>query len=862
MEDIVVTDGSKCRRCYSCIRNCPVKAVRIEEGKAQIVQSKCIQCGNCIRACSGNAKIINDSKNRVTELMNTGKKAVLVLAPSFVVGFYPMSVGEIIEGFRNMGFSEVWETAIGAEYVLESVTEYVKNNPKKTLLSSACPSFVSMVEKHYPNLIENLIPICSPMIATGRLIRQIHKDVIVVFVGPCIAKKEEMRQGQFESCIDVVLTYNEAKEWMEAYPNKMNPLYADFKYYTADKGRKIPLTGTINEHIRQQMPEGDLLTVDGAAHCVELLKYLNGCHGKFTYEFCDTLMCRGCIDGPELYNRLSLFEKQRILERFIQGREIPPFSVCFDQEILIDMKRRFQDKSVKCKDPSPEDIQRILTSIGKLTAEDELNCGACGYDTCREKATAVYRHMAESEMCLPYLIEKKNQLYQVLSKRFKTIQKLKNEMKAIFDSSYDGLIMCDAKGKILKANSAYTKMVGIDELPETVMELEQRKIVFPSASLLALKERRRITFLQEIKGGKKLIATGNPIMDDKGVLLGVVTNIRDIDELNRLRNNIGYEKPEGQSRGYTGIVTNSREFGEIVNIAARAAGYKSTVLLLGETGVGKDVIARFIHYISELKDGPFIKINCGAIPENLIEAELFGYESGAFTGAKREGKKGLFELANNGTVFLDEIGDLPALMQVKLLAVLQDKVITRIGGGKTIPVDVRIIAATNKDLEQMTKTGSFRSDLYYRLHVVPIKIPPLRERKDDIMPLAYHFLELFNKKYNADKDFSPDIQEIFMEYYWPGNVRELENIIERLTVTTGHSVITKEDLPPYLFDSDGSPGHSIIVNRILPLNVAKEEVENIILKRAYKIYKNTYKVAEVLGVNQSTISRKIKKLKE
>ncbi len=864
MKDIILTDSSKCRRCYSCVRNCPVKAVQIKHGKAQIIQQRCIQCGNCVRHCGRNAKIIMDSKLYVTHLLNSDTFTVAMLAPSFITSFYPKKLGEILCNLKNLGFNEIWETAIGAEYVMDHVYEYLKINEHKTVFSSACPAFVSLVEKHFPDLTGMLIPICSPMIATGRIIKKKYANAAIVFIGPCIAKKEEAQQKQFSNCIDAVLTFSELKDMISINNEDSDRQKPDFKYYIASKGRRIPIEGAINDYIKEFMYNKNLISVDGTGNCIELLKYVTQRNADADYSFYDTLMCKGCINGPEINTDLSIFEKTQILNKFISDMEKSEFTIDFYacEKPGIDMTRSFQPKSIKSDIPSEEDIQQILAQIGKTIPDDELNCGACGYETCREKAVAVFQGMAEVEMCFPYLIDKKNQLYNELSKRFRMIQDLNNELNAVFDSSYDGLIMCDATGKILRTNSAYRKMVCIDNFPETVFDLEKDNIVYPSASILVLKEKRRITFLQQIKSGKKLIATGNPIFDENGNLIGVVTNVRDIDELNRLRNNINGNNGKNKNDSYSGIVANSLEFGEVVDLAARAAGYKSTVILLGETGVGKDVIARFIHYMSEVKDGPFIKVNCGAIPENLMEAELFGYESGAFTGAKKEGKKGLFEMADKGTIFLNEIGDLPMPMQVKLLQVIQDKKINRIGGGKGISVDVRIISATNKDLKQMIKDRIFRDDLYYRLNVVPIYIPPLRERKDDIMPLAYHFLYEFNRQYNTDKDFSPDINDILMEYYWPGNVRELENIIERIIVTSKNSVITRDDLPQYMFDAEGGIVQPIVVNSLLPLQIAKDEVEKIILKRAYKLYGNTYKMAEVLGVNQSTIVRKINKLKE
>ena len=866
---VIISDSSKCRQCYSCVRNCPVKAVKIKDGKAEIIQSRCIHCGNCVKHCSRGAKVILDGKETVRRLLKQGQKVIAVLAPSFAASFLPLSVNEVLSKLKKLGFYEVWEAAIGAEYIIDGVSRYTNMKDKKTVLSSACPAFVNLIEKHYPQLINYLIPLCSPMIATGRIIREKYKEqnLNIVFIGPCIAKKAEIKEAQFEGCIDEVLTFEESKKLFAEIDNGISHIGYDenFRYYTSSpKGRGIPLSGGIITNIENEHERNKGLICDGIENCIELVQYINKMQAGFSdFSICDVLMCRGCIDGPCIDNISSLFLKRRTLLDFINLEKNFPQQIDYDANDFsnIDLMRQYNDKSLLLKQPEEEDIKEILASINKLDQEDELNCGACGYNSCREKAAAVYQGIAEVEMCIPYLLAKKNELFIELSQRFKTINELNEELNGIFESSYDGLVVCDTEGNIVKINSAWKKMMALDgeEIPCSVTELEQKGIIYPSATLLTLKEKRRITFIQESRNGRRFIATGNPIVDENGEITGVVTNIRDIEELNRLRYNLINRDVKKTTYNMSGIIANSIEFGEVIELASKAARFHSTVLLLGETGVGKDIIAQYIHHISQVKEGPFIKLNCGAIPENLIESELFGYESGAFTGAKKQGKKGLFELANGGTIFLDEVGDLPLTMQVKLLQVIQDKRIQRIGGSKSIAVDARIVAATNKDLEQMVKDGTFRSDLYYRLNVIPIHIPSLRERKDDIIPLAYHFLEHFNEQYHCSKDFSPEVPPLLLEYLWPGNVRELENIIERVVVTSRQSIITAEDFPSYFFRSKGALKGTIVVNNILQLKDAMDEVERQIITRAYKTYGNTYKIAEVLGINQSTVVRKLKK---
>jgi len=307
------------------------------------------------------------------------------------------------------------------------------------------------------------------------------------------------------------------------------------------------------------------------------------------------------------------------------------------------------------------------------------------------------------------------------------------------------------------------------------------------------------------------------------------------------------------------FVVHSKLMRDLVKMTIRVAKVESTVLIQGESGVGKELIADVIHANSNRNNGPLIKINCGAIPENLLESEFFGYEPGAFSGASRKGKVGLFELATGGILFLDEIGDMPLSLQVKLLRVLQDKEITRVGGIKPIKVDIRILTGTNRNLNEMINNRMFRQDLYYRLNVVPIHVPSLRERREDIPVLTSYFLDYFNRKYYAnevDKKLDTEVIACFMKHDWPGNVRELENLIERLVVTTAHDHIVVEDLPMWLDSINHEPsGYQPNIS----LRSAVEETERKLLQYAFARYNSTYEVARVLEINQSTVVRKAAK---
>ena len=317
---------------------------------------------------------------------------------------------------------------------------------------------------------------------------------------------------------------------------------------------------------------------------------------------------------------------------------------------------------------------------------------------------------------------------------------------------------------------------------------------------------------------------------------------------------------DNQSGGLSlqNCIANSSGMIRIFEKAKQVAKFPTTVLITGETGVGKEVIASFIHRNSEAADKPFIKVNCSAIPEQLLESELFGYESGAFTGASLKGKAGLFELANGGTLLLDEIGDMSLQLQVKLLRVLQDNEIMRLGGQKIIPLNVRVLSSTNRNLKEMMEKGQFSEALYYRLNVVELNILPLRERQEDILPLSDFFLSHFNEKFKLSKLLSSEIKECFVHYNWPGNVRELRNIIENICVSSGEAVIGMDDLPQRIIMSRSYQQKTSMRNVIM--QDAIEKMQQEMIKQALTENGSLRKAAQALGMDPATLHRLAKKL--
>ncbi|WP_027410026.1 sigma-54 interaction domain-containing protein [Anoxybacteroides tepidamans] len=447
---------------------------------------------------------------------------------------------------------------------------------------------------------------------------------------------------------------------------------------------------------------------------------------------------------------------------------------------------------------------------------------------------------------------------------------LELELCAILKSSSDNIVITDGNGVVLRASPNCLYIYGKEVsylIGKTVYQLEKEHIFSPSVTARVLKEKKEVQIMQQTATGRVVMATGVPVFDKEHHIVRVISFSHDLTELERLKED--YEKLRRQMEHYQiemeelkpeNIIIQSKAMHRIWKLVYRVAQSDATVLFLGESGVGKNVFARALHQNSSRRNEPFIEVNCSAIPESLFESEMFGYEKGSFTGAQKTGKPGLIELADKGTLFLDEIGELPLSMQAKLLKVLQEKKVTRVGGIKERIVDFRLIASTNQNLEEMVRKGLFRQDLFYRLHVIPIYVPSLRERKEDIFMLAQYFLEKFNQKYHTDKYFHPSIVDHLVQYDWPGNVRELENMMERLVITSETKAIYPEYLPFSIQKHPESPrANQSLHKEPMTLKEAVEQVEREWLLRAAEQCKTTYEMAEYLGMSQPTVVRKLKK---
>ena len=452
------------------------------------------------------------------------------------------------------------------------------------------------------------------------------------------------------------------------------------------------------------------------------------------------------------------------------------------------------------------------------------------------------------------------------------------DFEEILEGSFDGILVTDAEGKILFVNSSYER---IAEIKRSEMEGKyMRDLINPvwmpeSVAHIVARERTVVSKRQVVKSGRHIMVTGRPVFDNKKNIKKIIINARDITEIYDLTEEL--QKARENEKQYINrfsspllgtddsgqkILAISESMKNVLSLAEKVANFHATVLILGESGVGKEEVAKFIHENSMRKEKPFVVVNCGAIPDNLLESELFGYEKGAFTGAMQTGKQGLFEAAEGGTIFLDEIGEMPLDFQVKLLRFLESKEVRRVGAVDSKIVDVRVVAATNRDLFEMVQEGTFREDLYYRLNVVQIDVPPLRKRIDDIMPLASLFLNRYNKKYGQEKQLTYDLVKALEKHPWPGNVRQLKNIMENMVIVSNNEYLQTEDLPWNEKDKKNEMNRtigSLVENDELGLNEAVEELEKRILQRAKDTCGTTRKIAEKLKVNQSTVVRKLQK---
>ncbi|HIJ81716.1 MAG TPA: sigma 54-interacting transcriptional regulator [Desulfuromonadales bacterium] len=700
----MVTYKERCRRCYSCVRSCPVKAIKVDGGFAQIMHDRCIGCGNCL-SCPQNAKVIVDRMVRTQELLASGAPVVAVLGCSYPAFFHALTPGQFVAALKSLGFAEVHEGAYGACMIADSYQTLLQTS-ETPLISSHCPAVVDLIERHYPSLVPSIIPVVSPMIAMGRFIKSVRgEDTRVVYVSTCVAAKFEI-QGEPSNAIDIVLTYQEIDKLLKnrgIVPGNLAEI--PFDGIDPGDGRLFSLAGGPHKvfGIHTDFQDNDTISAEGESHTIGIVRDLAA--GRISPSFVDLRFCDGgCVDGPARDRNLNHYFKRKLI--VCHNNEHPPYNTAehyCNANSLPDLSRVYADKSKRLPATGKDDIKRVLHSTNKFTQGDELNCRACGYNSCREHAVAVFQGFADIEMCLPHNMQ------LIEEDRVRLLQKY---------------------------------------------ELVQREL---------------------------------DLQAEDNLIIGSDPGIRGVLELIR-----------------------------------QVAPTPTTVLIRGETGTGKELTARAIHRLSLRNDKPLVTVNCTTLTDSLLESELFGHKKGSFTGAVAD-KKGLFEAADGGTIFLDEIGDITPKLQAELLRVLDLGEIRQVGGVSARKVDVRLIAATNKDLEAGVQEGWFREDLYYRLNVFCIELPPLRERSESVPELARHFLDKARKKLNKTiAGVEERAVRAMQRYTWPGNIREMQNIIERSAVLVKDGVIRLENLPTIFTEVYDSSADADVSRRRVSFKAERE----------------------------------------
>lgn len=467
-------------------------------------------------------------------------------------------------------------------------------------------------------------------------------------------------------------------------------------------------------------------------------------------------------------------------------------------------------------------------------------------------------------------------MVEEMANEIEYVKNLNEDLSAILSSIYDEILVVNHKGELIRySDSEISDFWGgnlKDLLGKNILELENKGLFSPSVTRLVLEQKKKVSVVQETKAGKKILAVGNPVFNDEGNLHRIIIASRDITETTKLKTELRQMRKisnqykqeldnfKNKDLFFKKLIYCSPKMDRIMSQIEKIADFSSTVLIYGESGVGKELIAQALHQLGNRLDKPFLKLNCGAIPESLLESELFGYSKGAFTGADKNGKDGYFKQANGGILFLDEIGEMPLHLQVKLLRVLQEQEVIPIGSTIPIRINVQIVAATNKNLKKMVEQETFREDLFYRLNVIPIQVPSLRERPEDIPLLAFHFIQQLNDRYHKNYHLTPDALNLLEVYSWPGNIRELQNMIERLVVSADDDEIDADFVGQFLSLGNDFKKSKPIITRISPLQEALDSVEEQLISLAMKQYKTTTKAAKALGISQSSVSRKYQKI--
>ncbi|WP_052729590.1 sigma-54-dependent Fis family transcriptional regulator [Syntrophomonas zehnderi] len=886
MVDIIGIREEYCTNCHQCIAVCPVKIC--SDGSGDVVKfdnNLCIGCGRCIEACvkshGGIAEksarfIIDDTPQFVQDL---GEKDIYALvAPSAQSNF---NLNKLISALKLLGVKGVYDVSLGAEISIAAYHEAIKSGQAKIpLIAQPCPAVVKYIELHNQSLIEHLAPVGSPLYCLAVYVQSLHPDAKLAFISPCIAKRREMRENQM---LSYNVTFQSLHDLLQAREIDVDSL-AEGSFdnpVTAGMATNFSTPGGLKESYLFHYPETPASSITKIEGPIVFEQYLGDLEkaiqqGKPNLPLIvDVLSCeKGCNMGIGCVNQQYSIDEieYSVASRSESGVSDPQANQELD-DFLTDVLSKhdfgyylYKDRSLShLKYPNEEELKKIYVDMHKLEEKDFRNCAACGYNSCYYMAVAVFNGLNKAQNCHLYK-EKELRLEQ------EAIWMLHNELANVFDTMSDGVIVLDQEGRISQLNPAAKQIIGFSDeklIGEHIVDL----FCGTAPKTLHLLETGQSyddteIILNGLRGQVHVTASAKPNYNEQHQVNGATIILRPIAQVQELVNKFSGAQA---SFSFDSIIGQDKNLQRSIKLAMMASHNMSNVLLQAESGTGKEVFAQAIHNSSPRQNGPFVAINCAALPRELVGSELFGYVEGAFTGARRGGRPGKFELANKGTLLLDEIGDMPLEQQAILLRAIQEKAITRIGGDTVIDVDVRIIAATNQDLLELVEQGRFRADLYYRLNVVQINIPPLRERTGDIGLLFDYFIKTMSPKFNRKiKDIQPAVIKCLEAYDWPGNIRELQNVVERILLVCEGNQVTIEHLPREIVNAAighrdtwqfnpgfGSPSQPLTDRNSRKLAALEQEREMII--RALDANAgNVTKTAAALGISRNTLYRKMK----
>ncbi len=885
--EVIGIREDNCTNCHQCIAVCPVKVCSNGSGEVIKFDNRlCIGCGRCIEACvkshGGSTEksarfAIDDAAAFELDVLN--QEIVAMVAPSAQSNF---SLKKLIGALIQLGVKKVYDVSLGAEITVACYHDLIQQGlAPYPMIATPCPSIIRFIRLNHPKLIKHLAPVGSPVSNLAAYIHQQHPKAKLAFISPCLEKRREFQEN---GMVKYNVTFQSLQTIFDQRGIDINSC-EDGQFdnpVAAGIATNFSTPGGLKEAYLYHYPDTKSSSIARMEGMYVFKKYLPDLEraiaaGKdYLPKVIDILSCdHGCNMGVGCINKIKGEAEHAIAVRSEQAtsngkanQELEEWLAKITEQLSFEY-RGYTDLSSQylLKIPSENQLQVIYGRMFKEEEKDFRNCAACGYNSCYQMAVAVFNGLNKVENCHLYQ-EKK------LSKEHQALQSMHDELNNVFKTMSDGVIVLNRDGRIRQSNLAAQKMLGRSN--KEIIGIDVKNVISGKVKLIpALLSNGEDFYDQECwlegrEGRVHATASGIPVYNDDHQVEGASLILRSIAQVQQLVN-----KFSGAQAKFTfdSIIGKDKQLQNSIRVAMSAGGNNSTVLLQAESGSGKEMFAQSIHNASQRRSEPFVAINCAALPRELVASELFGYVEGAFTGAQKGGRPGKFELAHKGTLFLDEVGSMPLDQQALLLRAIQEKAILRVGGADLIKVDVRIIAATNQDLLQLVGEGRFRADLYYRLNVIKIMIPPLRERRVDIKLLFSHFVEVMSPRFERlVSEVDPEVIEYIEDYNWPGNIRELQNVVERILLLAENGHITVDCLPREITRPMGYAHAGLtrgpksradvieptILNRGNRKMYAQQQEKEEIVHTLNRCGGNVSQAAAELGISRYTLYRRMK----